>query len=535
MPDHSSFYAVLLFFSGCVGAVAFAFTWKQRKAPGGMPLLFILTAIIVWTWTYALHWLFPDKPAHFFWLDVTYIGAVMFPVSIFVFAAQISGRRRWISKPFLYFLVIEPILTLVVMWSDSLHHLFYGGFRAAAESKIFSGGPWFWINVLFSYTFILISFIWLILFSVRSRGSLYRKQNAAILIGIAIPVLFNVINIFGVNLLPDLDLTPVLFMFTGLFFTISLVTFRILDIKPVALDVLIDQMQDGMIVLDHKNRIVEANRAAAQLLGMRRSALIGRDFKDNTPLFSGLEAQIAAPQSITRQIALNNPQNQVLDVQVTPLRSTNEAEAGCLITWRDVTALKNVEESLRKANDVLSGQLKQIEELRESLEEQVNRDPLTGLFNRRFLKNALTKDFARAERSKTQLYFLLIDLDHFKQINDQYGHDVGDMMLIQVSRKIEAFIREGDWIVRYGGDEFLAVMMDMHHNVVMERTEHLRKEIENISLDVKHERLSITVSIGVAGFPEHGREYTEIFRAADQALYQAKAAGRNRVVCAPSA
>jgi diguanylate cyclase (GGDEF)-like protein len=171
--------------------------------------------------------------------------------------------------------------------------------------------------------------------------------------------------------------------------------------------------------------------------------------------------------------------------------------------------------------------------LRETLKYQAVRDPLTGLFNRRHMEEALQRELLRAARNGNLVAVLMADLDHFKQFNDAFGHEAGDLLLRDLGALLAAEIRGGDIACRYGGEEFLLILSDTDLPSACERAERLQQHVRDLQVSYRGETLRrITLSIGVAGFPLHGTSASQIVTAADRALYRAKAAGRDRVVVA---
>lgn len=168
--------------------------------------------------------------------------------------------------------------------------------------------------------------------------------------------------------------------------------------------------------------------------------------------------------------------------------------------------------------------------LRDSLRQQAIRDPLTGLFNRRYLEEALERELRRAARKRRSLGLILADLDHFKRVNDTLGHEVGDRLLRQVGAWLQQGMRREDLACRYGGDEFLLILPETTLATSFERAEQMRAQIKRLSAAPEFATLgTITLSLGVAGFPEHGALAAELLRVADRALYRAKATGRDQV------
>ncbi len=160
-----------------------------------------------------------------------------------------------------------------------------------------------------------------------------------------------------------------------------------------------------------------------------------------------------------------------------------------------------------------------------------NADPLTGVFNRRFFDDYLRNELARATRHGASLSVAMIDVDHFKSFNDRYGHAAGDRALCQVARCLETAIRQSDLIARYGGEEFVLVLRESTGANAIERVEYIRRAIAAERLEVGGDiALHMTVSAGVASWPDDGDSPMELLAEADRRLFQAKNAGRNRVV-----
>jgi diguanylate cyclase (GGDEF)-like protein len=168
--------------------------------------------------------------------------------------------------------------------------------------------------------------------------------------------------------------------------------------------------------------------------------------------------------------------------------------------------------------------------LRESLQNQAIHDPLTGLYNRRYLEETMDRELHRARRQETQLGVVMIDLDHFKDFNDTFGHAAGDALLSALANVITTGIRADDIACRYGGEEFLLIMPGASLETTRERADNLSQAVRNLQVKYQDQLLqSTTISLGVAIFPDHGLTAEEVIAAADAALYRAKQAGRDRV------
>ncbi len=173
--------------------------------------------------------------------------------------------------------------------------------------------------------------------------------------------------------------------------------------------------------------------------------------------------------------------------------------------------------------------------LREALREQSIHDPVTSLHNRRYMKEALERELRRALRDQQPLGILMMDIDHFKKLNDSFGHEAGDAVLKALGNFLKTQFRGNDIPCRYGGEEFLIILPGIPLGECQKRAEKLREEVKR--LDVQHDGKSlprISFSMGVSAFPEHGDMLDDLLKVADNALYSAKAAGRDRVVVGPA-
>ena len=171
--------------------------------------------------------------------------------------------------------------------------------------------------------------------------------------------------------------------------------------------------------------------------------------------------------------------------------------------------------------------------LRETLRLESIHDPLTGLYNRRYMEQSLDRELARAERHHSDLGIIMLDIDYFKRFNDTYGHETGDRVLQKLAAYLVNNVRNEDIACRYGGEEFMLILPEISLEHLTARAEKLRMGVKQ-ELNVMHQNvpLAITISSGVACFPTHGSTAQEVQKAADQALYQAKAEGRDRTIVA---
>lgn len=191
-------------------------------------------------------------------------------------------------------------------------------------------------------------------------------------------------------------------------------------------------------------------------------------------------------------------------------------------TEYEISERKRKEASLQK-------HVAEIEQLQAELREQALNDPLTGLYNRRYLNEAIEREIAQARHEKAFLSVIVSDIDHFKTINDSHGHQIGDKLLTEIATVMKTNARESDIVCRYGGEEFLLVLPGANLASAVRRAEELRQKCQKILVRHEGEDLKVTMSFGVATYPDHGEGAGEIITQADKALYRSKQNGRNQV------
>ncbi len=528
-------YAVWLSLAALAAAIAAQVAWRRRRATAGRPLFVLLLASAVWAATYALTWLSTDLADQIFWLNATYFGVVVIPLALLAFTLQYTGKGDWLTRRRLGWLAIQPILTFLVVWSNPLHYWFHasfmplelGGFVALGWTR----GPWFWFNVVYSYGMLLAAFV-LLLREMAQVPPGFRSQIRMIVIAFIWPWVASIVTQFGLNPWPELDLTPIAFSLTGILILYGLYFHRLLDLVPVARSQVLENMQDGVLVLDLQRRVVDMNPAANAMLGVTRQQAIGEPVEAAFVHFpQALEVFLGkgSAQDVAR--LPGNP-DRYIDVRLSRLEDKAGRRLGYLVVGRDITDAHLREEELRQANQRLQGQFKEIQTLQVELREQAIRDPLTGLHNRRFLDEALLPIFETAVSNQQPVSMVMVDLDRFKNLNDEYGHHAGDLVLQQLAQLLMRFSRGGDVVCRYGGEEILAVLPGVGAEVAARRVEEWRAAWAGLVIEHADHRLQTTFSAGVAAFPIHGTDSDDVLRAADRALYAAKDAGRNRVAVA---
>jgi diguanylate cyclase (GGDEF)-like protein len=525
-----------IYFSGsalCIAAAVFA--WRRRTAPGGQWLLWVLITNAQWALSEALDYSSTTLAAHVFWGKVSYFGATTTAVFFVLFALEYSGQVERVRPGLLGSLLVMPALSTAAAFTNEWHWLLWTGFaplEGVPHAIVYYHGPLFWITILYGLLLGVIASALMIGFAMRTRD-VYRHQSVAVVVAVALPWAAQLIYSAAPNLVRGLD--PGLSVsVTGVVLTITMVRYRLLDLVPVAREVMVERMSDGLLVLDSQGRVVDINPAGMNLLELGHKPKAGESASDTLPEWADAARLLESSDMGMTQQVLESRTGRYVGFDMAPLVERNAEGAGVLVTMQDLTEFTITQDALHSANEALQARLVEIGALQAELVEQAIRDPLTGLYNRRYLSESIDREFGRATREGYPVSVVMVDIDRFKNVNDDHGHAAGDNSLRVLSSLLRAGTRLGDMPCRYGGDEFLVVLPNTGVGEASALAERWRVRVESSSSPEDGRGVRSTISLGVASFPLHGRTPEEVVAAADSAVYAAKAAGRNRVEVAVS-
>lgn len=289
--------------------------------------------------------------------------------------------------------------------------------------------------------------------------------------------------------------------------------------ESITLEVLFESMPVAVALLDREGRHVALNQALANFSGLNAHDLVGKKVAELSKEsgenikrdFCCFDAGQAVPD---HEVKIGD---RIYLVSVKPVRDNTGFAIGEMVALTDITRNKQIELELAEAN--------------RQLHYLATHDALTGVLNARTFYEVCDQIMNVARRDEKPFSLLFVDLDHFKRINDTYGHDVGDTVLKSVSACMEQSSRGSDVVGRVGGEEFSIFLPETDHNGAMLFAEKLRAKIEGLRPNVADKPLEITASIGVASCLDHHKAIADIQRDADHAMYHAKREGRNRVSC----
>jgi diguanylate cyclase (GGDEF)-like protein/PAS domain S-box-containing protein len=509
-----------------IGLVVFA--WRNRELPGAKPLAAFASAVALWGVGMTLVAFSPTPEDALAWFYPMYSAIAAAPIALLIIVLQLSGWANWPKPNRMVLLCAIPFIVSVITWINPdwfLQVTFYQKDGLMFSKSVIGTG--FILHGVYSYSLILISIGLLARQVVRTSG-IYRRQAVMLFIGVLVPVLILVAGDIGP--LPELwqiILAPPALAFMGLAFAWTIYQFQLFNLVRVARSVLVNTMSDAMLILDNQHRIVDWNPASQTLFGFMTSKILNQPVVQLLPDWPDIANRLQGMTEIHAETNIVKGGNKLhYHVQVTPLADRRNEWNGWMVVMRDITLLVD-------ANERLQTQLEEINELQTELREQALRDSLTGLHNRRYLQETLEREFTRASREGYPVCLIMLDIDYFKNVNDTFGHIAGDMVLNALADELRSQVRAGDIICRYGGDEFLLVMLNVSAEVGFQRAEKLQQSFQASYVIFENMEIRATLSLGLAAFPIHGATSDEVMRAADFDMYQAKSEGGNCVVVLP--
>lgn len=527
-------FAALSIISTIINLLITKVAYDHREQRGGWSFSGLMFAVSWWGFAAGIQYSSFDLETNYFWAKMLYFGIAQVPFWYTTFAWEISGNQHLINRRNLLLLAIVPAIIILVVWTNDYHHWVWTDYHWIEQYKAWE----YTKNWGLSHFIVGYIYAWLFYGGYLIARETIRDireffwQGIMLLAGIIIPWVMNLLYIINVTSI-GLDPTPMTFTVSGLLFMLGIFRFQLLDFIKVAHDEVIGVMNDGMIIVNENGKILDCNPAVKkQFLGISAIAkgMALREVFKSIP--SVLEAMEKYPDHET-SVLLGKLGDRRYEITSTPIKSRRSffdgRGMGKMILLRDITDSERAKDILAERNVELEEELSRNEKLRNQLYEAVIRDPLTNLYNRRFFEELALKQFAEAKRFDKELCLMMFDIDHFKRFNDKYGHQVGDQVLSTFGKYLLGISRESDVVCRYGGEEFVAVLMDASPAFIHKRAEKLLEQVRELKVEYGGGSYSVTISIGIGSYPMDGDNLEAVLGAADERMYKAKKNGRDQV------
>lgn len=489
--------------------------WRRRETPGGHELFRLLGAILIWTLASAMETASSSLSSKILWSKIEYLGATNTAPFLLVFCMAFTHHGKWCSRRNLVMLWTIPVTIFLLAATNEWHHLIWTAFEPSPipgnNLYIYQHGAAYWVYVSYTYLYAAAA-AYLLIQEYRQSSHLYRRQSGTILFSMIFPWIGSSVYVFNINPMPGLDTTPISFAFTAIVIVWGIYSTQLLDLIPIAHNILLQSMQDGVIVTDPYNRVVETNPAMAHLLG-QLDLPVGKDTSETFQVWPSLASVLMQRPELSVEITLPGRPFRYFDVRVTRIISSRGSTEGYLTVLREITGRKQAEVALEAKS--------------REMEQQAITDELTNLYNRRYINRLLEHELNCSQRDAPPLSLALLDIDDFKQLNDSFGHHFGDDVLRFVANVLRTNLRANDVAARIGGDEFLVIMPQTDLNSIFRVIERVRIKINEQSFATIQTHIS--VSAGLTAW-SHGESPKTLLKRADQLLYRAKNQGRNCIV-----
>lgn len=451
-----------------------------------------------------------------FWNQIQYLGlpfiSVLWLMLALFYTKTIYTLGRWITVV----LFFVPVITFFMRLTNSWHHHFYISCEVKQFFECYSlhmeRGYWYYVHI--SYT-ILCLFLTIIIYYLgyrKKRSSYTRPQFMVFFFASLLPLIGIVLIVFAYDKY-IIDFTALIMPISIFIIGYGIIKYDFLEIKALARETIFENSLDGMMILESGLRVIDYNKAAKDFFGALNISLenhpIERLFNQKPELLEIFKSETTQEFSV-----MINGEKRFFEISALPLGIPNDKKTKMFKSIRDVTEKKVVQEKLT----VLA-----------------TTDSLSGLYNRAEFMKLAQRELSLAKRHNKKVSLLMIDLDHFKSINDTFGHAAGDEVIREIGNAIKTSFRKTDYAGRLGGEEFVVLLKDTSLDEAKGAAKKFQEAVSKIKVTYEKQEISFTASIGVAaiyGDINNRNNIEDVLKQADGALYKAKAKGRNCVVAA---
>ncbi|CAM3700484.1 histidine kinase N-terminal 7TM domain-containing protein [Cohnella lubricantis] len=561
MGNSISSYITIAALSGVLNLILFFFASLKKSNFSGIryyALNAIASAIYAWGFAFELASRSLDEIK--FWVAVEYLGMPFAPPLCLLIAMHYVGMERRLRGAWKLLMFVIPAISFLLVATNDYHHLFYqsiylreGAPTPMADIKM---GEWYIVHGSYTFGCLFAAVLLLARHWTKTKGA-YHLQLGILIASMLVPIVAAFVYLMGLT--PNgMDPVPVLTCLTTALSAWAIFTNRMLTVVPVARDTIFESMRDGVLVLDSDGRLVDYNHAAAAMIPSLGYPDVGRSIDEIWREKSGSsfplclagdrdEREFADEQTrqhehggqasqgmqgaqdrqdvqgrqsaLDEQAALADQVEQQIEwpgkdgvfyyrIHSAAVRKPNEARPGRIVTLIDVTEQRRLQQNLQLL---------------------AYYDGLTRIYNRTRFLHLSKEQLERSAAAGEPLSILLFDIDYFKQINDTYGHDVGDEALRHVVSICSRALGPDALFGRYGGEEFVLCLPSAGMEAAAACAEQLRRDIADSPLSMPDGDIRITASFGVAEVSEAANSIQALLREADKALYRSKEGGRNTV------
>ncbi|GAA3402614.1 histidine kinase N-terminal 7TM domain-containing protein [Paenibacillus hodogayensis] len=511
MDSLLTLYITLVCVSGVFNVFLSVYAFSKRsEIPGAGIFILYTAALSIYCFGYAFGLASTTLTEVKIWTTVEYIGMPFSAALGLMLVLNYLGRN--VSPKTAAAMFIIPSITLAMVATNDYHHLFYKAMylREGMPASLvkLEIGEWYIVHGIYTFSCLLAAVV-LLIGRWRQTSKTYRLQLVTLICGQFVPMTAAFLYLLGAA--PGgLDPVPIVMCITSALYIWAMVSARMLTVVPIAKETIFESMGEGVIVLDPAERLIEFNRAAAIMIPSLRHSRIGSTLDEVWVSLTGSPFPVARhPDGMQGELAwMAGGEERCYQVRVSVVRHRNGGLAGSLLLLIDVTELKR---------------------LQRHLEHMAFYDGLTQIYNRtQFIHRS--REMLKESLAEGQPFsVVLFDIDHFKRVNDSFGHETGDRLIVHVVSLCKPMLSADMLFGRYGGEEFVLALPSFSWPEAAELAERLRAALEAEPLVTASGPIAVTSSFGAAQAEQTGDTLESLLRAADEALYVSKRGGRNRV------
>ncbi|KAB7673208.1 histidine kinase N-terminal 7TM domain-containing protein [Bacillus sp. B1-b2] len=484
-------------------------SFKLRRAPGAKHYVIVTILSSLFSIFYCFELTSTTLKEITYWLSLEYLVMPFIPAFVFLMCTEYIGKKLSLRNYYLLFAI--PCLTVLMQTTNGLHHLYYTSVQLRVDTPFpiidLTYGPFFYLHSLYLVLCLTASIITLVL-QWKNNSRIFQFQLLTMIAGLLTPI---IANYFYLNDLSPygIDFGPVSMSLSFVFHFIALVSFKMFHVTPIFRDTIFERMKEGVLVLNREGMVLDFNQAMKVVIPSLKSSIIGYSLENTLSENKHLMELLIKKKDCEYHCVIENRKT-YYQVHFSEVKDKHNKIIGHILTFIDMTEKIEMQEKLKKLASI---------------------DGLTKVYNRTYFTKEYKELLKFTENNGGNLSLIMFDIDHFKKINDQYGHLTGDMVLTHVAAIAKASIRKDDIIVRYGGEEFIILLPNTKIEEAIILSDTIRQKVLEIFLLKNNKKIQTTLSLGISSHYVHpsclGDTIHELIREADEALYTAKQKGRN--------
>lgn len=508
MPNEAFVYIVVVILAGILSSLLCLYAYfRLKEVPGGRSYMVVTLFSAVFTFSYAFELSSTSMEKMLIWLSVEYLVLPFIPAFILLMCLGYVGQK--LNQWMYYLLFLLPILTIFMHATNEHHHLYYTSIELNRDSPFpilkLEYGPWFYVHSIYLFLCFMVSIISLGMELRKTTIFRFRMQIMLMVTGIMVPI---IANYFYLNDLSPygIDLGPVSMSISFILHGAALFSYQMFRVTPVARETVFENMKEGVIVLNQDGLLIDYNHAMLTIISTLSSQCIGKPIVD----VIGRGTHLA--EIVLHEIEgdYRSGENTYYHIRFSHVK--NKHKLMKIITFVDVTVRVNLQEKLQYLARI---------------------DGLTQLYNRHFFMEESERILDSLNKKGEDVSIIMFDIDHFKSINDTFGHEAGDLVLARVASVVKKCLGSRDIVGRYGGEEFILCMPDTSLLAARKMADFIRRNISQAVVRYSEKDITVTSSFGISSVLIRGEAdqatLQTLIREADQALYAAKRKGRNCV------